>query len=145
MSAKSGVQAPGMHHIGQVAEVVGVSLRAIRHYEDVGLAPPSGRSLGGFRLYTDEDIERLCLVKQIKPLDFSLEEIRAALDARSQLRRGVTGPRRLAALESLRSFATRAEDRCRRRDQELSAARELTAALRRELGPAHPEAGRSHL
>jgi DNA-binding transcriptional MerR regulator len=134
-----------MHHIGQVAEVVGVSLRAIRHYEDIGLAPPSGRSVGGFRLYTDEDIERLCLVKQIKPLDFSLVEIRSALDARSQLRHGITGPRRLDALESLRSFAARAEERCGRLDQELSAARELTAALRRELEPNYPEARRSHL
>jgi hypothetical protein len=72
-------------------------------------------------------------------------EIRSALDARSQLRHGITGPRRLDALESLRSFAARAEERCGRLDQELSAARELTAALRRELEPNYPEARRSHL
>ena len=123
-----------MHRIGQVAETVGVSLRTIRHYEEVGLAPPSGRSVGGFRLYTDEDIARLCFVKQIKPLDFSLVEIRAALDARSQLHHGVAGSQRLAALECLRSFAAQAQERCRRLDRELIAARELTAAIDRELG-----------
>jgi DNA-binding transcriptional MerR regulator len=126
-----------MHHIGQVAEVVGVSLRAIRHYEEVGLAPPSGRSVGGFRLYTDDDIARLCFVKQIKALDFSLVEIRAALDARSELRRGAAGSQRLVALECLRSFAAEAQERCQRLHRELTAARELTASIDRELESDH--------
>ena len=38
-----------MHQIGEVADVVGLSLRTIRHYEEVGLVPPSGRTAGGFR------------------------------------------------------------------------------------------------
>ncbi len=62
------------HQIGEVAELVGLSLRTIRHYEEVDLVPPSGRSSGGFRLYTDADIARLRLVKHMKPLDFTLEE-----------------------------------------------------------------------
>jgi len=50
----------GMHQIGQVAGAVGLSLRTIRHWEEVGLVLPSGRSAGGFRLYTDQDTaERL--------------------------------------------------------------------------------------
>ena len=48
-----------LHQIGTVAERVGLSLRTIRHYEEVGLVVPSGRSAGGFRLYTDGDVERL--------------------------------------------------------------------------------------
>jgi len=59
-----------MHQIGEVADAVGLSLRTIRYYEE-GVAPPSGRAAGGFRLYTDDDIELLRLVKQMKPLDFS--------------------------------------------------------------------------
>ena len=65
--------------IGDVAERTGLSLRTIRWYEEVGLVPPSARTSGGFRLYTDADIERLELVKRMKPLDLTLEEMRDLL------------------------------------------------------------------
>ena len=65
--------------IGDVAERTGLSVRTIRWYEEVGLVPPSARTSGGFRLYTDADIERLELVKRMKPLDFTLEEMRDLL------------------------------------------------------------------
>lgn len=60
--------------IGEVAERTQLSLRTIRHYDQVGLVPPSGRSQGGFRLYTEVDVERLNHVRRITPLGFSLEE-----------------------------------------------------------------------
>lgn len=60
--------------IGEVAELTQLSLRTIRHYDDVGLVPPSARSEGGFRLYTEQDVERLNHVRRITPLGFSLEE-----------------------------------------------------------------------
>jgi DNA-binding transcriptional MerR regulator len=66
--------------IGEVAARVGLSLRTIRHWDEVGLVVPSERSAGGFRLYNDADIERLALVKTLKPLDFSLEQMRELLD-----------------------------------------------------------------
>ncbi|MEX0790718.1 MAG: MerR family transcriptional regulator, partial [Actinomycetota bacterium] len=75
-----------MHQIGEAAESVGLSLRTIRHYEEIGLVPPSGRTSGGFRLYTEEDIERLRLVKHMKPLDFSLEEMRDLVPERRRRR-----------------------------------------------------------
>ncbi|MEX2291548.1 MAG: MerR family transcriptional regulator [Mycobacteriales bacterium] len=71
--------------IGDVAERTGLSLRTIRWYEEVGLVPPSARTSGGFRLYTDGDIERLELVKRMKPLDFTLEEMRDLLTTVDQL------------------------------------------------------------
>ena len=64
----------GTMQIGEVAERTGLSLRTIRHYDQVGLVPPSGRSEGGFRLYTEVDVERLKHVRRITPLGFSLEE-----------------------------------------------------------------------
>ncbi len=70
--------------IGEVAERTGLSLRTIRYYGEVGLAEPSARSQGGFRLYTEGDVQRLLLLKQMKPLGLSLEQMRellAALDA----------------------------------------------------------------
>ena len=60
--------------IGEVAERTQLSIRTIRHYDQVGLVPPSGRSDGGFRLYTAEDVTRLNYVRWITPLGFSLEE-----------------------------------------------------------------------
>ncbi len=71
--------------IGDVAERTGLSLRTIRWYEEVGLVAPSARTSGGFRLYTDPDIERLELVKRMKPLGFTLEEMRDLLGTVDQL------------------------------------------------------------
>jgi Predicted transcriptional regulators len=68
-----------MMQIGEAANRVGLSLRTIRHWDEVGLVVPSARSTGGFRLYTEADIERLALVKSLKPLDFSLEQMRELL------------------------------------------------------------------
>jgi len=88
----------GMHQIGEVAEAVGLSLRTIRHWDDVALVPPSGRSAGGFRLYTDADIERLRLGRSLKPLDLTLEEIR---DPARAEQRGDGLRERLASVEVL--------------------------------------------
>lgn len=62
-------------HIGELAERTGLSLRTIRHYDDVGLLPATARTDGGFRVYSEEDFERLMVIKQMKPLGFSLEEM----------------------------------------------------------------------
>lgn len=72
-------------HIGAVAERTGLSLRTLRHYDEVGLVRPSGRSDGGFRLYTEEDVERLLLVRRMKPLGFTLEEMADLLDVADRL------------------------------------------------------------
>ncbi|CAN5121074.1 MerR family transcriptional regulator [soil metagenome] len=62
-------------HIGELAERTGLSLRTIRHYDEVGLLEPTGRTVGGFRLYTHDDFSRLMLIRRMKPLGFSLEEM----------------------------------------------------------------------
>lgn len=64
-----------MMHIGELAERTELSLRTIRHYDEVGLLKPSGRTEGGFRLYTEEDFSRLMLIRRMKPLGFPLEEM----------------------------------------------------------------------
>jgi DNA-binding transcriptional MerR regulator len=71
----------GLHHmqIGEVAERTGLSLRTIRYYEEVGLVAPSARTTGRFRLYSETDVARLGLVRRMKPLDFSLEEMKDVL------------------------------------------------------------------
>jgi DNA-binding transcriptional MerR regulator len=62
-------------HIGELAERTGLSLRTIRHYDEVGLLPATARTDGGFRVYSEDDFERLMVIKQMKPLGFSLEEM----------------------------------------------------------------------
>lgn len=68
-------------HIGAVAERTGLSLRTLRHYDDVGLVQPSGRTQGGFRLYSGSDVNRLLLIRRMKPLGFTLEEMATLLKA----------------------------------------------------------------
>lgn len=62
-------------HIGELAERAGMSLRTIRHYDEVGLLVPSGRTTGGFRVYTVGDLERLLVIRRMKPLGFTLDEM----------------------------------------------------------------------
>lgn len=124
-----------MHQIGEVAETVGLSLRTIRHWDEVGLVPPSGRSAGGFRLYTDGDIEQLRLVKNMKPLGFSLVEMRSMLDVLDRLRvERVPTKERSQLLDRLRGYADIADDSCARLREQLVAAEDLASTLRKVAG-----------
>ena len=75
----------GLLQIGEVAERTGLSLRTVRHYEEVGLLAVAERSPGGFRLYTDEAVTRLLVIKQMKPCDFTLGEMREVLGILDEL------------------------------------------------------------
>ena len=66
--------------IGEVTERTSLSLRTLRHWEDAGLVAPSARTEGNFRLYTEKDVERLLLIRRMKPLGYTLEEMRELLD-----------------------------------------------------------------
>jgi MerR family copper efflux transcriptional regulator len=68
-------------HIGEVADKTSLSLRTLRHYDEIGLVNPSGRTEGGFRLYTAADVARLMLVRRMKPLGYSLEQMSGVLSA----------------------------------------------------------------
>ncbi|SCE80467.1 DNA-binding transcriptional regulator, MerR family [Micromonospora carbonacea] len=65
--------------IGEAAERVGLSIRTIRHYEEADLIAPSAGSEDGLRLYTEPDLDRLAVVKRMKPLGFTVDEIRDLL------------------------------------------------------------------
>lgn len=67
-------------HIGELAEKTGLSLRTIRHYDEIGLLPATTRSEGGFRVYTDADLARLLVIRSMKPLGFSLDEMAELLE-----------------------------------------------------------------
>ncbi|MCC3652850.1 MULTISPECIES: MerR family transcriptional regulator [Streptomyces] len=122
--------------IGEVAERTGLSLRTIRHYEDVGLVSPSARSKGGFRLYTDADVERLMVVRRMKPLDFSLEEMRDLLEITDRLSGAgdpPAGGERERLRERLDAYRKVADARCETLRAQLMAAEDFAATLRRRL------------
>jgi len=68
-----------LFQIGEVTDRVGLSLRTVRYYEEVGLVAPSARTDGGFRLYSEVDVQRLLLIKSMKAFDLKLEEMGALL------------------------------------------------------------------
>ena len=119
----------GLLQIGDVAERTGLSLRSVRHYEDVGLLPPAERSPGGFRLYTDAAVERLLVVKQMKPLEFTLDEMRALLDAQDELAAGPVADRRRELQDTLAAYRLLVEHRIAKMEQRLAGARALHASL----------------
>lgn len=82
--------APAMQ-IGEVAARTELSLRSLRHWEEVGLLRPSGRSEGGFRLYTEADVERILVIRRMKPLGFTLEQMAAVMRDIEALEEAATG------------------------------------------------------
>jgi DNA-binding transcriptional MerR regulator len=65
--------------IGVLAREAGVSAPTVRYYEEVGLLPPSSRTSGGYRRYTDAAVHELRFIRKAQGLGFSLDEIRVIL------------------------------------------------------------------
>jgi MerR family transcriptional regulator, repressor of the yfmOP operon len=72
---------PRLLRIQEVAADTGLTPRAIRYYEELGLLAPAGRSEGAYRLYDDDDLERLRFIRGLRDdAGFSLAEIRQLLE-----------------------------------------------------------------
>lgn len=125
--------------IGEVAERIGLSQTTLRHYDQAGLVVPSARSQGGFRLYTEDDVARLLLVRRMKPLGFSLDEMREllatvealcgeALPGEATAPEG-SPPDATVLLERLAAFHAAATTRCALLEAELAMAQEYADML----------------
>lgn len=68
------------YRVSEVAELSGLSIRALHHYDAIGLLVPSRRSPAGYRLYDDDDLLRLQQVLIGRALGLPLEAIRRSLD-----------------------------------------------------------------
>lgn len=66
--------------IGEVSRQSGVSTRMLRHYDSLGLVTPTGRTAGGYREYSTDDIRRLFHAESLRTLGLSLNETKRALD-----------------------------------------------------------------
>jgi MerR family transcriptional regulator, thiopeptide resistance regulator len=63
------------YSVGEIARLAGVSVRTLRHYDEIGLLSPAGRSASGYRRYGDEDLPRLQRILFYRELGFALDDI----------------------------------------------------------------------
>lgn len=85
--------------VGELAEVSGVTVRTLHHYDEIGLLVPSTRSEAGYRIYTDGEVDRLQVILTYRELGLGLDEIAAAIDTPG------------ASADILRSARDRIDDR----------------------------------
>jgi DNA-binding transcriptional MerR regulator len=84
----TGARAPSaLRRIGDVAEATGLTPRAIRYYQEVGLLKPAAYTSGSNRRYDDEDVERLHLIKRLREVvGLSLADIHTFLETEDERR-----------------------------------------------------------
>lgn len=122
---------PQRMQIGEVAERTGLSINTLRHYDQVGLVTPSARSQGGFRLYTEQDVARLLLIRRMKPLGFSLDQMRELL----QVTGAPGAPPAGRSRDVLDGYLSTAKDKRAQLAQELAYAEEFIAMMEAMAGP----------
>jgi DNA-binding transcriptional MerR regulator len=119
--------------IGALAERTGLSLTTIRHYDETGLLTPSARTAGNFRLYSEADYERLMVIRRMKPLGFSVEEMRQLLVIVDGLRDPSVLPgERERLLSRLEEYIAAATERRNKLQLQLARADEFIEVLRNE-------------
>ena len=86
--------------IGDLAKMAGISLRAVRYYEELGLISPASRSAGGFRHFTKEDLNKVLVIRKLQMLDYPLSQIKEIFSLRHSSSTGQeAAPKVLAKLE----------------------------------------------
>jgi DNA-binding transcriptional MerR regulator len=90
-----------LYQASEFAKLTGVTVRALHHYDRLGLLKPSGRTGAGYRLYGVRDVARLQQIVTLKFIGLSLKQIKAALDRDSfnlstalRLQREILGEKR---------------------------------------------------
>ena len=122
--------APTTMHIGELADRTGLSNRTIRHYDEVGLLHPSGRTEGGFRLYTDTDLARLLIIRRMKPLGFTLEQMAELLAVVDALEAANDDADHVQLRGQLEEYIRDTEERRAKLEQHLGMADEFLSILR---------------
>lgn len=74
---------PDFMFIGKLSKKVGMSIKAIRYYEEIGLIKPAQRE-GKYRVYDDSYIPVLEMIKRAKKLGFTLDELKEIAESKSQ-------------------------------------------------------------
>ncbi len=103
-----GTQGGQVWKVGQLANSTGVTVRTLHHYDHLGLVRPSARTLSGYRLYAESDVERLYAVLALRQLGLPLEAIGELLDGSSAIgplleRHSACLDRQMVAIRNLRA------------------------------------------
>ncbi len=137
------VEGQPLRRIGEIAELVGVSLRTVRYYEEAGLVTPAARTVGGFRLYDDETVVRLRLILQMKPLGFTLDEMRLLVETRERLTEpGLTPELRSELRGRLEMFSAAAAEKLEQLRERLAIAESFSLQLDLETASAQRRTSR---
>ena len=122
-------------HIGEVATRTDLSLRSLRHWDEVGLLRPSARTEGGFRLYSEADVEKILVIRRMKPLGFTLDQMSVAMrDIETLHEPGAARDAVDDARTRLRDILDQATERRARLVDQLAMADEFMQLLGRQLG-----------
>jgi DNA-binding transcriptional MerR regulator len=98
-----------MRTVREVAELAGVTVRALHHYDAIGLLKPTGRSASGYRLYSHGDLVRLREIVAWRRLGFSLREVQELVDHPEYDRAAALRQQRTLAREQLAQAAALVE------------------------------------
>lgn len=71
-------------HIGEIAQLLGITQKAVRHYQKIGLLREPERAENGYRLYDAQDVLRLQRIRRLQALGLSLKQVRTVLGDASQ-------------------------------------------------------------
>jgi DNA-binding transcriptional MerR regulator len=106
--------------IGELADRLSVNPQTIRFYERIGLLPDPQRTPAGYRIYSEDDLERVTFIKTAQRLNITLDEIREILSLRD---------RRQQPCGYVRSVLRREVEAINRRIDELAALRDELEGL----------------
>lgn len=140
-SSGSDDPAPRLLRITEVADEIGLTARAVRYYEELGLLKPSARSEGSYRLFDDDDLERLRFIRGLRDdAGFSLAEIGRLLEDEDARERNRERFRSTSDLEERRRILRDALERVERQGTSLRGKADRIARMLSEV-----EARRLHL
>ena len=127
--------------IAEVAEELGLTARAVRYYEELGLLKPAARSEGSYRLFDDDDLERLRFIRGLRDdAGFSLAEIGRLLEDEEARERNREQFRATTDVAERRQILRDAIDRVERQATSLRGKSERITAMLDEV-----ETRREHL
>jgi len=125
---------PTLFRIGEAARRAGVTTRTLRYYQELGLLQPSGSTPGGNRLYTDDDVERLRRILELRDvMGFDLDRIRLFLDSEDRLAEMRAEVQRGASNKRRGELVTEAFDLNRRMQDEIAQKQGVLAGVLAEL------------
>lgn len=93
--------------VGELAKAVSKTVRAMHLYEEMGLIKPASRSAGGYRLYTNDAIERVRWIGKLQDMGFSLTDVQGFVREWEDAQNGPDGMKRVRAVFEAKLAETR--------------------------------------